>query len=432
MMTSPTAAPGDFRGWKAAFLSNDVVRLALVPDIGGRVMAYDLGGTPLLYINSDLAGKLFTPEENQGDGSLGAWKNYGGDKTWPAPQGWDTDEQWHGPPDNVLDSGRYTLDALEATDGEATARMTSPPDARTGLQITRQFALRPGSSRVSVDLTFRNIAQRTVRWSIWDVVQLNAERRQADGTRGPDRRRIITTPANEHSIFPRGFRVLFGADDNPQWHVRDDGLFEASYQYHIGKVAIDSPGNWIAFSSMDEDSAFVLSFETEPGAYYPDGGASVEIWTVGTGQVGNLHYEDSGIYHMEAEVLGPIYALAPGDQASFPLEWGACRCEGVIIDVPPAGPIVEELTARREPGRQLRLHASGGCFDLGELVLRWLTDDDELLGEISFGPAGPLNPVRIDHVCVPPEGAVWAEIVNTLPNGEQLFWSTAAISQEGN
>jgi hypothetical protein len=307
----------------------------------------------------------------------------------------------------------------------------SPPDARTGLQITRQFTLRPGSSRVSVDLEFRNISERTVRWGIWDVVQLNAERQRADGTTGPDTRRVITTPVNEHSLFPRGYRVLFGADDNPQWRVRDDGLFEASYQYHIGKVALDSPGDWIAFSSTGEDTAFVLGFAIEPGAYYPDGGATVEIWTVGTGQVGNLNFEDSGIYHMEAEVLGPLFTLAPGDSASFPLEWGACRCEGVIIDVPPAGPIVEELTALAEPDGQRRLRASGGCFDAGELVLRWLTDDDDLLGEISLGPVGPLNPVRIDHRCVPPEGAVWADIMNVLPNGEPLFWSTTAITQEG-
>ncbi len=105
MSALPTAVRGNFRGWDAAFLANEIVRLGLVPDIGGRVMAYDLGDTPLLYVNPDLAGKLFTPEEHQGDGSLGAWKNYGGDKTWPAPQGWDTDDQWHGPPDNMLELG---------------------------------------------------------------------------------------------------------------------------------------------------------------------------------------------------------------------------------------------------------------------------------------------------------------------------------------
>ena len=68
-------------------------------------MAYDLGNYPFLWFDRNLAGKLFSAEENMGDGSIAAWKNYGGGKTWPAPQGWDRPDQWHGPPDPVLDTG---------------------------------------------------------------------------------------------------------------------------------------------------------------------------------------------------------------------------------------------------------------------------------------------------------------------------------------
>ena len=102
-----TASTLHFHGWDAARIANHFVRLVAVPDIGGRIMAYDLGDHPFFFVDPELAGKLFSPEENQGDGSLAAWKNYGGDKTWPAPQGWETDAQWHGPPDPVLDTGRY-------------------------------------------------------------------------------------------------------------------------------------------------------------------------------------------------------------------------------------------------------------------------------------------------------------------------------------
>src|SRR5512137_3010350 len=151
-MTHCQAEQRDFRGWSAAYLKNDLITLAAVPDIGGRIMAYDLGPYPYLYVDRDLAGQLFSAEENQGDGSLAAWKNYGGEKTWPAPQGWETDAQWHGPPDPILDTGRYTLDHLQADDHHATVAMTSPSDPRTGVQITRRFTLFPGSSRVRVDL----------------------------------------------------------------------------------------------------------------------------------------------------------------------------------------------------------------------------------------------------------------------------------------
>ena len=33
--------------------------------------------------------------------------NWGGDKVWLAPQGWENEDQWPGPPDPVLDGGAY-------------------------------------------------------------------------------------------------------------------------------------------------------------------------------------------------------------------------------------------------------------------------------------------------------------------------------------
>ena len=125
----------------AHVLAQQGIRLVGVPDIGGRIMAYDLGPYPFFFIDPEFVGKLYTPEENQGDGSLAAWKNYGGDKTWPSPQGWDTDEQWPGPPDPVLDSGRYTLDEISSDGTQAVLCMTSPPDQHTGIQLTRKLTL---------------------------------------------------------------------------------------------------------------------------------------------------------------------------------------------------------------------------------------------------------------------------------------------------
>ena len=73
--------------------------------------------------------------------------------------------------------------------------------------------------------------------------------------------------------------------------MRPDGLFEAPYQWQIGKVALDSPAGWIAFANQAAGAAFTISFDVVPGADYPDGGATVEVWTVGAGEVGNLDYE---------------------------------------------------------------------------------------------------------------------------------------------
>jgi hypothetical protein len=412
--TELTAAAVSFCGWEAAQLANRFVRVVAVPDIGGRVMAYDLANHPFFFVDPHLAGKLFSTQENQGDGSLAAWKNYGGAKTWPAPQGWETDEQWHGPPDPVLDTGRYRLAALAASAREAELCMISPPDPRTGVEISRRLRLRPASSRVQLDLSFRNIADRSVRWSIWDVAQLAAERKSPDGSRSHDPSCCVTAPINPHSRFPRGFQVMFGDQDNPQWQVQG-ALFRADYLWQIGKVGLDSPGGWIAFHQGRAGRAFVERFTYFPSADYPDAdypddGATVECWTVGAGQVANLDYADSGIYLMETEVLSPLYTIAPGETADFALEWASCALNGPVVDVQEGGCASQPLTLRSTGGGAAQLSGQFGIFDAGELRLGWRLPNGELEWRASLGRVDPLRPLVLDLACEPPPPQAGAEL----------------------
>ncbi len=419
---------GPFRGWEACYLENEYIQLVAVPDIGGRVMAYDLGPHPFLFVDPNLAGKLFTPEENMGDGSLAAWKNYGGDKTWPAPQGWESDEQWHGPPDPILDTGRYSLEKLAASSSSAMVRMVSPPDMRTGLQIKRQFKLFPGSSRVQVDLTFLCLAEQPVRWSIWDVVQLRAERRQADGSLGHDPTCSVTTPLNPNSRFPRGYNVMFGDEDNPQWGTDESGkLFKAQYLWEIGKVGIDSPAGWIAFSQPTEGYAFTERFQYEPGADYPDDGVTVECWTVGSGQVANLDYAATHIYLMETEVLGPLRTIQPGQSTTFSIEWGVCRCFGTVVDVGEAGCVTEPLMAQPS-GDYARLSGQFGVFDYGEMFLAWCAEDGQVITRHSLGWVDPLAAFNLDKVVFLPGDARTVELwLTAAADGQERRLATTRL-----
>ena len=408
---SCTLEKGDFFGWQAVYLRNNLVRIVAVPDIGGRLMAYDLHDYPFLFVDPQLAGRLYSPEENQGDGSLAAWKNYGGDKTWPAPQGWDDDTQWHGPPDPVLDTGRYRLARAEVEAGKAIVAMVSPPDPRTGVQITRQATLEPNSTRLKLELTFTNISARPVRWSIWDVVQLRSGRLAADGAATFDPCCLITAPLNPHSRFPQGFYVMFGAADNPQWTADPaEGLFTARYLWEIGKVGLDSPAGWIAFSNTAAGKAFVERFTFFPGQEYPDQGASVECWTVGRGQVANLDYEHSGIYLMETEVLSPLYTIKPGQQVSFDIQWNACAVDGRVIGVEEAGCTTSPLQLH-PGGATIFLRGAFGVFEPGEL---WLILRDAAGRDLSnhcLGLVSPLAAVRLDQTLPLPAGAQRAELL---------------------
>ncbi|MDX1416695.1 MAG: DUF4380 domain-containing protein [Candidatus Promineifilaceae bacterium] len=423
-----TAREGTFRGWEAAFLENGIIRLAAVPDIGGRLMALDLGPYSYLFVDPDLAGKLFSAQENQGDGTLAAWKNYGGDKTWPAPQGWENDQQWHGPPDPVLDTGRYALEALSGDGKKALVRMVSPADRKTGVQISRQFTIRPGSSRVQLELSFRNNSDEPVRWSIWDVVQLRAEVQRADGTTAYDPQSCVTIPLNPDSRFPRGYNVMFGAQENPQWQVDEERqLFIGRYMWEIGKVGLDSTAGWIAFTQGAQGYAFAERFAFEEGAAYPDEGVTVECWTVGAGQVANLDYGASEIYLMETEVLSPLHTINPGESATFAIEWGVCRCLGLVVDVTAGGCVAEPLTVRIENG-YAHLTGSFGVFDCGELSLAWVDRQGEVARIDSIGAANPLSAVLLDRVDpLPPEARSVALQVTTTADGQNVNLATAAL-----
>src|SRR4051794_9265789 len=112
------------------WLERGDLRLGLVPELGGRLLSVRHRGVELLWRNPALLGDDLRGEYTPNSGRMGDWVNYGGDKTWPAPQGWDDPDQWPGPPDPVLDSGPYTAVA----DGD-TVTMTSAPDPRTGLRL---------------------------------------------------------------------------------------------------------------------------------------------------------------------------------------------------------------------------------------------------------------------------------------------------------
>jgi hypothetical protein len=429
------AARSEFRGWQAAQLTNGLVRVVAVPDIGGRLMAYDLADYSYLFIDPELAGKLFTAAENQGDGTLAAWKNYGGAKTWPAPQGWDGPDQWPGPPDAILDTGRYHLAELTSTGAEARLRMVSPAGSPTGVQITREARIAAGTSRLNLRLTFANIAERPIRWSIWDVAQLRADRLGSNGRLTYEPGCVVTAPANPRSRFPAGYNVMFGAPDNPQWRVdRDQGLFVGTYGFEIGKVGLDSRGGWIAFANTATGYAFVERFAAEPDGVYPDAGADVECWTVGRGQVATLSYDEtSGPFLMETEVLGPFRDIAPAATASFDVEWGACRCAGPILAVTAGGCVTRHLSVAVGDG-QATLAGTFGVFDVGRLELIWLAGDPEatqgsgaVLASESLAPVTPLALLQLDHRAAVPAQAAGLRLDVVTPDGQRRELATARL-----
>lgn len=372
-----------FHGWDAVRLSNGIVDAVCVPEIGGRLLQFSLGPHDYLFMNPDLLGARFTFEEHAGDGELVNWKNYGGAKTWPAPQGWDGEGQWPGPPDPVLDSGRY-----ECTTSEASVLMTSPIDERSGLRIRRQVTLRPDSSRLQLRLFFENILNHTIRWSIWDVAQLACVTR--DGKLNDDCWLYIPTD----SARERPYEIMFG-DDNRQYQLdAESGLLAVQYQGIVGKIGAHSPAGWIAFADRRAGFVLCMQFPYEPDAEYPDNGATVECWTESPGAPSPIPIRSPG-YILEAEVLSPLYTLHPLQIKMQQLIWSAAYCPAPIVDVTDVGCAHQPLTAVINDG-WARIRGVFGCFLEGSAEIECLDEAGEVLSQIDLGPASPLQALHVD------------------------------------
>jgi len=243
-----------------------------------------LGERSIFFVNPALAGKVLSEAEN--NPQTGVW-NYGGDKLWPAPEGWLDDDQWPSVPYYVLDGSRYKSEVVANGPEEVAVRVTSPADPRTGVQFARTFHVYSGTTRVRVDELMRNISQRQIRWGMWHLVQHDAADATDSSKPNPDL--YMYVPLNRHSVFTEGYTKLYGDVRHPSDEVLDGGkMLRVHYLYRVGKVGIDSDGGWYAVVNGQKKTCFLESFKYFPGEEYPDN-SSVESWNDGPGiQVGKV------------------------------------------------------------------------------------------------------------------------------------------------
>lgn len=392
-----------FKGWDGVHLSNSLICAVCVPELGGRLMRFSLGPQDYLFINPELLGKRFTFKEHASDGTIANWKNYGGDKTWPAPQGWDGDGQWPGPPDPVLDSGRYAFET-RLGDKRASVTMTSPPDERSGLRIRREISLGQRSSRLQLDLSFENISQRTVRWSIWDVAQLACN--SIDGGLNDDCWLYIPT-APDHE---RAYEIMFG-EDNSQYQLdSQSGFLAVQYQGIVGKIGVHSSKGWTAFANRQSGFVLCMQFPYQPDAAYPDNGATVECWTESPGAPSPIPIRSPG-YILEAEILSPLYTLQPGEAAHHGVTWSAAYCPAPIVGVTDVGCMHQALRQAEINDGWARLQGSFGCFLVGRAALECLDEAGNILRQTDLGPVSPLAALHVDAAAQVEEGTRWIRLV---------------------
>lgn len=401
----------DFYGHQALKMTNGLVTLVAVPEFGGRIMEYKIGAKPLLWVNLEEVRASAPAASSETAGGKRTWRNFGGYKVWPAPQ-----TRWQGPPDppgSDLEGGHWTGRIVKPRGNVGEIELVSPADKTvTGLQITRRVSLYVGTTRVRVQETFKNVSARPIEWSIWDVTQV-------PGSLGPDEAfsedASVYFPINPNSRFEGGYKQLI---DKPsgQWRVIEGGLVEVRYKNELGKIGADSAAGWIAYADDRHDWAYVKRFEFQPGASYPDGGCSVEVYT------------SPDEAYMEVEVLSPLRRLDPGGEMTFAEDWYAAR-----VSAPIRG--VVDLAAVTEPpalaARDGKTHVVGalGVFRPAKLQVLMLDKSDKAVGKPVEHPVGPVEQVDLDLALDLPAEAETVKLKLVAESAEVQLARLAVSSQ---
>lgn len=383
-----------YQDWPALKMTNGIVTVITVPDIGGRTMVYDLNGRPLLYTNPKEYGQVYEVTSQPEDRK---WHNWGGYKVWPAPQ-----KNWGGPPDplgSTLDGGRWTGEILSAEGSKVAIRLTSPEDKTvTGLQMSRILTLFRGSSRVQVEQTFKNVSDKPVQWSVWDVTQVPGA--LSEGETFTEEARVYF-PLNPKSRHPQGYEVQGGDQKSQQWLPNvAPGIMGVQYLGETGKIGADSQGGWIAYANQRHQLVYVKTFQVETGEQiaYPDNGSTVEVYTSG----------DSP--YMEVEVLSPLQELQPGESYTFTENWYAATCPGPIVAVREIGLVNTPLTARSLENT-VRLQGAFGVFQEAKASFAFYDKEGQLLARTGEVEVSPLETWQLDQVVKLPDNAVQVKIL---------------------
>lgn len=386
----------EYNGWEVTKLTNGLISLYIAPEIGGRAIQLELGNQGLFFVNKALAGQVLLPAQND---LKSGWANYGGDKVWPAPEGWDSDAEWPSIPYYILDGSRFAFSIVKDTPAEAAISVTSPKDPRTGVQFERIFHVYAGTTRVTVDQIMKNISPRRIRWGIWHVLQNNA----ADATdpSKPNPSLYMYIPVNPRSMFPKGYYIAYGDVRHPSYHLVDNGrMMRVHYLYRVGKVALDSSAGWYAVVNGQKNIGYVETFKHFKGEAYPDN-ASVESWNEGPGTVSRGPFfqtlpDDPAKtpYFLEAEVLSPFATLDPGQQYEFIVHWSPTSVTNPIVNAVWAGAVSRPLSAIVR-GSQVTLGGVFGVFAPGNLVAHFYSAMGEIVGEQVLQSVDPLHVARL-------------------------------------
>jgi len=266
----------NYHGWTNSLLiSNGRVEAIVVPAIG-RVMQFRLTGDEdgPFWENRQLDGKTPDPDSTE-------WGNFGGDKSWPAPQtDWDkvTPRAW--PPPVAFDSM-----PVEARVDGFVVTLVSAVDPHYGIRAYRRIELDLDRPVMTVTTTYEKVSGQPLKVAVWVITQLK-------------------DPAVACASLPEFERIREGyyrqSDELPVNLRVDNGLLSLTRDPKAAhKIGTDATGLiWVGEAKVLKiDAPYRILGD------YPDNGCSAEIYT-----------NPDPLAYVELEMLGTLRKMIVGDK----------------------------------------------------------------------------------------------------------------------
>lgn len=272
-------------------LSNATTRVVIEPNLGGRVLNYQLNGAEILYQNPAQNGVVW-------DGKTKVWH--------PAGGRFDIGPEYDGFSRDVLWLGRWHAKLT----GTHSARLSSAT-LDEGLQLIREFTLAEDSSHLRCTQIFRNHGTEPIRTFHWSRTFV-----AGNG--------IALAPLPQNARFPRGYALGVGATqidfhpaDEPNVRVREN-ILEILGAPSKAKFILDVDPGWLAYLAPN-DLLFLKKFATFPNRPYGEIAANnASIWYSSKENFSSFPFEN---FPVEIEPIGPLEIIEPGGERSFKEDW---------------------------------------------------------------------------------------------------------------
>ena len=300
-----------YKGWTDCYsISNQHVRIVVVPQIGGRIMEYSLDGENAIWQNDAELGKTSGRDIGK------TWHNYGGYKAWNAPLS--RNETYI---DYFYDSQPSIAEILPDRSG---IRVTVSPIDNRGLQFIREISLSPVTTRVRIVEKMKNISEHEVEWSIWGVSQVNTPC-------------WIIFPIGRNTKFTKGWQNIYLDKDTTSQIKQQGNLGIMEYKGIAENWKTDARAGWMAY--IKDRLAYTIHWGMRlVGVTYPDNGCDAEFFTAARSYAGG---------YAEMEIMGPLVKLKPGEETQIIQDWFLSRLNQSAKDNPD---VIERLKLLQKRG----------------------------------------------------------------------------------